>query len=183
MGRVGSRQPVVRHRQADVVVVAVGPGVVGPADGQDVLLGGGVLGEVVMADDSSVSAAGEHERQGLWKKTKTRLVGAERPAVSCEVVVCDAGSSRRLVVGDVGRHQGSGVEADVSDGMPADDRGDAHRAVKGRGCHPPPLMVASHLLCISHSFAPILVSHTHTSPSPPPLTIFQSSPCTEVTPR
>lgn len=41
----------------------------------------------------------------------------------------------------------------------------------------------SHLLCISHSFAPILISHTHTNPSPPPLTIFQSSACTEVTPR
>lgn len=40
----------------------------------------------------------------------------------------------------------------------------------------------SHLLCISHSFAPILISHTHTNPSPPPLTIFQSSACTEVTP-
>lgn len=41
----------------------------------------------------------------------------------------------------------------------------------------------THLLCISHSFALILSSHTHTSPSPPPLTIFQSSACTAVTPR
>lgn len=41
----------------------------------------------------------------------------------------------------------------------------------------------SHLLCISHSFAPILISHTHTNPSPPPLTIFQSSARTKVTPR
>lgn len=41
----------------------------------------------------------------------------------------------------------------------------------------------SYLLCISHSFAPILISQTHTNPSPPPLTIFQSSACTEVTPK
>ena len=52
---MGARQPVVRHRQADVVVVAIGLCVVGPADGQDVVLRQRVLGEVVVADDSSVS--------------------------------------------------------------------------------------------------------------------------------
>lgn len=40
----------------------------------------------------------------------------------------------------------------------------------------------SHLLCISQSFVAILISHTQTNPSPPPLTIFQSSACTAVTP-
>lgn len=40
----------------------------------------------------------------------------------------------------------------------------------------------SHLLCISHSLLPILISHTHTRPSPPPLTTFQSSARTDVTP-
>lgn len=38
VGRMGARQPVVRHCQADVVVVAVRFDVVGPADGQDVIL-------------------------------------------------------------------------------------------------------------------------------------------------
>lgn len=33
---------VVRHGQADVVVVAAGLGVVGPADGQHVVPGGGI---------------------------------------------------------------------------------------------------------------------------------------------
>lgn len=54
LGRMGAGQPVVRHRQVDVVVVAISFCVVGPADGQDVVLGQGVLGEVVVADDSSV---------------------------------------------------------------------------------------------------------------------------------
>lgn len=56
VGRRGASQPVVRHHQANVVVVAVCLGVVGPADGQDVTLRGGVLGEIIMADDSTVSA-------------------------------------------------------------------------------------------------------------------------------
>lgn len=56
MGRVGAGQPVVRHRQADVVVVAVRLDVVGPADGQDVVLRGRVLGEIVVADDPPVPA-------------------------------------------------------------------------------------------------------------------------------
>lgn len=43
VGRVGARQRVVRHYQADVVVVAVRLSVIGPADGQDVILAGGVL--------------------------------------------------------------------------------------------------------------------------------------------
>ncbi len=45
----------VRHCQADVVVVAVWLGVVGPADGQDVILWQRILREVIMADDSPVS--------------------------------------------------------------------------------------------------------------------------------
>lgn len=53
---MGAGQPVVRHHQADVVVVAVRLDVVGPADGQDVILLRRVLGEVVMADSSPVSA-------------------------------------------------------------------------------------------------------------------------------
>lgn len=57
---MGARQPVVRHRQADVVVVAVWLGVVGPADGQDVIPWQRVLGEVVMADDSPVSEGEKH---------------------------------------------------------------------------------------------------------------------------
>lgn len=59
VGRVGTGQPVVRHRQTDVVVVPGGLLVIGPADGQDVLLGGGVLGEVVVADDSPMSEGGK----------------------------------------------------------------------------------------------------------------------------
>lgn len=39
--------------------------------------------------------------------------------MSCEVIVCDAGPSRRLVVRDVGCYQGAGVEAYMSDRMPA----------------------------------------------------------------
>lgn len=35
---MGTRQPVVGHRQADVVVVAVRSSVVGPTDGEDVVL-------------------------------------------------------------------------------------------------------------------------------------------------
>lgn len=54
-GRMRAWQPVVRHRQADVVVVAVRLGVVGPADWQDVIVWWCFLGEVVMADDSPVS--------------------------------------------------------------------------------------------------------------------------------
>lgn len=92
--RMGARQPVVRHRQVNVVVVAVWVNVVGPADGQDVILWQGVLREVVMADDSSVSA------------------------VSCEVIVCDAGPTWWLVIGDVGCYQGAGVKADVPYRMP-----------------------------------------------------------------
>lgn len=42
-----------------------------------------------------------------------------QPAVSCQVVVCDAGPSRRLVVRDVGCYQGAGVEAYMSDRVPA----------------------------------------------------------------
>lgn len=53
---MGAGQPVVRHHQADVVVVAVRLDVVGPADGQDVVPRGRVLGEIIMADDSPVSA-------------------------------------------------------------------------------------------------------------------------------
>lgn len=53
---MGAGQPVVRHRQANVVVVAVRLGVVGPADGQDVILGGRLLGEIIVADDSPVPA-------------------------------------------------------------------------------------------------------------------------------
>lgn len=52
---MGAGQTVVRHRQADVVVVAVRVRVVGPAYGQDVILRQRVLGKVVMADDSPVS--------------------------------------------------------------------------------------------------------------------------------
>lgn len=44
-------------------------------------------------------------------------------------------------------------------------------------------ILLQYLLCISHSLAPILISHTHTNPSSPPLTIFQSSAWTEVTPK
>lgn len=39
-----------------------------------------------------------------------------------------------------------------------------------------------YLLCISHSLAPALRSQTQTRPSPPPLTTFQSSACSAVTP-
>lgn len=53
---MGASQPVVRHHQADVVVVAVCLHVVGLADGQDVVLRRRVLGEIVVADDSTVSA-------------------------------------------------------------------------------------------------------------------------------
>lgn len=52
--RAGAGQPVVRNRQADVVVVAGGLDVVGPADGQDVILRQRVLREVVVADDPPV---------------------------------------------------------------------------------------------------------------------------------
>lgn len=62
---MGTRQPVVRHRQADVVVVAVRLGVIRPANGQDVILGGRVLREVVMADDSPVSEVRKHSCQHL----------------------------------------------------------------------------------------------------------------------
>lgn len=55
MGGMGARQPVVRHHQADVVVVAVWLSVVGPADGQDVILWQRILNEVIMADDSPMS--------------------------------------------------------------------------------------------------------------------------------
>lgn len=58
-GRMRAWQPVVRHRQADVVVVAVCLGVVGPADRQDVIVWRRFLGEVVMADDSPVSGGSE----------------------------------------------------------------------------------------------------------------------------
>lgn len=51
--RLGER--VVRHSQADVVVVAAGLGVVGPADGQHVVLGGGIYREIVVADRPPVS--------------------------------------------------------------------------------------------------------------------------------
>lgn len=37
-GEAAGRQPVIRHRQADVVVVAISLCVVRPADGQDVIL-------------------------------------------------------------------------------------------------------------------------------------------------
>lgn len=52
---MGARQPVVGHRQVNVVVVAGWVDVVRPADGQDVFLWQGILREVIMADDSSVS--------------------------------------------------------------------------------------------------------------------------------
>lgn len=53
---MGASQPVVGHHQANVVVVAVRLHVGGPADGQDVILRRRVLGEIIMADDSTVSA-------------------------------------------------------------------------------------------------------------------------------
>lgn len=56
VGRMGAGQPVVRHHQANVVVVAVCLNVVRPADGQDMILRRRVLGEIIMADDSTVSA-------------------------------------------------------------------------------------------------------------------------------
>lgn len=39
--------------------------------------------------------------------------------MSCEVIVCDARPPRRLVVGDVGRYQGAGVEAHAPHRMPS----------------------------------------------------------------
>lgn len=62
VGRMGASQPVVRHHQANVVVVAVCLHVVGPADGQDVILRRRILGEIIMADDSTVSA-GQKKKQ------------------------------------------------------------------------------------------------------------------------
>lgn len=56
VGRRGASQPVVRHHQADVVVVAVCLRVIGLADGQDVILRRCVLGKIIVADDSTVSA-------------------------------------------------------------------------------------------------------------------------------
>lgn len=53
---MGASQPVVWHHQANVVVVAMCLHVGGPADGQDVILRRRVLGEIIMADDSTVSA-------------------------------------------------------------------------------------------------------------------------------
>lgn len=43
----------------------------------------------------------------------------QRPAVSCKVIVCDAGPPWRLVVWDVGGYQGAGVKVYVPDRMPA----------------------------------------------------------------
>lgn len=99
------------------------------------------------------------------------------PAVGREVVVCDARPPRRLVVGDVGRQQRTAVQAHVSDGMPAQQA-----TPVSVGSRRPLGARRSHLLCISHSLLPILISHTHTRPSPPPLTTFQSSARTDVTP-
>lgn len=56
VGRMGASQSVVRHHQANVVVVAVCLHVVGPADGQDVILQRRVFREIIMTDDSTVSA-------------------------------------------------------------------------------------------------------------------------------
>jgi len=64
-GRVGAGQLVVRHRQADVVVVSGGRDVVGPADGRHVVLRQGVLREVVVADESSVSGGQTHGSVGI----------------------------------------------------------------------------------------------------------------------
>ncbi|KAG9339603.1 hypothetical protein JZ751_023494, partial [Albula glossodonta] len=182
-GSLGPADSVIGHSQAYVVVVSGRFRVVGPADGQDVVRSGRVHGEVVQADDPPVSVTTGQTQHGFCENSSERIPtdlqlikerkegreegerdGGRReeyqsPAVGSEVIVSDAGTPWRLLVRDVGRHQGAMAESHMPDWMPAD------RSTN-----------QNHL-------APILISQTHTRPSPPPLTIFQSSAWTAVTPR
>lgn len=85
VGGMGARQPVVRHHQTDVVVVAVWLSVVGPADGQDVILWQRIFREVIMADDSPVSG-GEHFNSVTMKLNQIQF------SSNCIIAFCSSHS-------------------------------------------------------------------------------------------
>lgn len=61
----------------------------------------------------------EVEEQKRSRQKKKSVGGRSRPAMSCQVIICDASSPWRLVIRDVGCYQSAGVEAYMSYRMPA----------------------------------------------------------------